>query len=305
VAAAGFAGPMLAHPYDDVHRKHVRFPCVVQPKLDGVRMLASLSSSPYLPHPTLVSRTGKSFAHLLPLFERDLAAIAGALSAAGADDLVLDGELYAHGRGFQHVVSLAKNTNADKVAGAAGTLKYHVYDLYVPGAPGAAFRERGALLRRLVEGVGSGSSLALVQTDACGSAAELTAFLDRFVREGYEGVMVRDPAAPYAPGKRSNGLLKLKRFHDAEYEIVAVEEATGKDAGTAIFVCCLPVPKAPKAAKAKTTFRVRPVGTQQERAAMLAARARLVGKMLTVRYQELSDGGVPRFPVGVAVRDYE
>jgi hypothetical protein len=26
---------------------------------------------------------------------------------------------------------------------------------------------------------------------------------------------------------------------------------------------------------------------------------------LTVRYQELTDDGVPRFPVGIAIRDYE
>jgi hypothetical protein len=30
-----------------------------------------------------------------------------------------------------------------------------------------------------------------------------------------------------------------------------------------------------------------------------------VGKKLTVRYQELTDEGLPRFPVGVAFRDYE
>jgi DNA ligase-1 len=38
---------------------------------------------------------------------------------------------------------------------------------------------------------------------------------------------------------------------------------------------------------------------------MLRRAAELIGKRLTVRYQELTDGGVPRFPVGVAVRDYE
>jgi DNA ligase-1 len=31
----------------------------------------------------------------------------------------------------------------------------------------------------------------------------------------------------------------------------------------------------------------------------------VIGKLLTVRYQGLTNGGVPRFPVGVAVRDYE
>jgi len=30
-----------------------------------------------------------------------------------------------------------------------------------------------------------------------------------------------------------------------------------------------------------------------------------IGQQLTVRYQELTDDGVPRFPVGIAIRNYE
>ena len=30
-----------------------------------------------------------------------------------------------------------------------------------------------------------------------------------------------------------------------------------------------------------------------------------IGKMLTVKYQELTDDGKPRFPVGINIRDYE
>jgi DNA ligase-1 len=30
-----------------------------------------------------------------------------------------------------------------------------------------------------------------------------------------------------------------------------------------------------------------------------------VGKKLTIRFQELTDEGLPRFPVGIAFRDYE
>jgi len=30
-----------------------------------------------------------------------------------------------------------------------------------------------------------------------------------------------------------------------------------------------------------------------------------VGKKLTVRFQEWSDAHIPRFPVGIAFRDYE
>jgi ATP-dependent DNA ligase len=291
--------PMLAHPYDAAHAKKMPFPCLVQPKLDGVRMVARITCAATV---ELASRTGKSFAHLLPLFEADLvhasasasAASAASASAASASVLVLDGELYSHGAGFQTVVGMAKNTRT--VAAAAGKLRYHVYDLYLPHAPAMPFRARCALLAGLVGKGASSSSLELVEAKACETAEAVRGFLQGYLQQGYEGVMLRDPGSAYALGKRSDGLLKYKLFRDAEYRIVGVDEAGGRDAGTALFVCTNADGR---------RFRVRPMGTLEQRGAMLHAATELVGKMLTVRFQELTDDGVPRFPVGVAVRDYE
>jgi DNA ligase-1 len=33
--------------------------------------------------------------------------------------------------------------------------------------------------------------------------------------------------------------------------------------------------------------------------------AKYIGKKLTVKYQELTKDGIPRFPVGIAIRDYD
>jgi hypothetical protein len=38
---------------------------------------------------------------------------------------------------------------------------------------------------------------------------------------------------------------------------------------------------------------------------MLEQADSFIGKMLTVKYQEMSPDGVPRFPSGIAIRDYE
>ena len=99
----------------------------------------------------------------------------------------------------------------------------------------------------------------------------------------------------YEFGFRSNNLIKLKVFEDKEFEIVGVEEATGRDAGTAIFVC-----------KCKGgTFNVKPQGSRELRAKYFRQRKSLIGKKVTVQFQGLSDDGIPRFPSAVAVRDYE
>jgi DNA ligase-1 len=251
-------------------------------------MLASASS--------LRSRTGKPFDHLAPLFADQVRALLSTSSA-----LVLDGELYAHGAGFQRIVSMARN--AKDTTQASSELQYWVYDVYDPKRPDMPTRDRMRLLEALFDakkGAGGGR-LRLVPTEPCPSEAGAAALLRRREREGYEGVMLRDPDAPYAPGKRSDGLLKLKSFRDAEFEIVGFEEAAGKDAGTVVFVCRTKG----KQQQQQHEFRVRPTGTRAERAKMLGDARGLVGRMLTVRYQELTDDGVPRFPVGVAVRDYE
>ena len=121
-----------------------------------------------------------------------------------------------------------------------------------------------------------------------------------YVEDGYEGCMVRSYDAPYDIGKRSHALLKLKAFVTDEFPIVGIEEAQGADRGTAIFVC--------RTANGMT-FNVRMKATRAERAVIwqqhVAAPQHFMEKLLTVQYQELTAAQIPRFPVGLAIRDYE
>jgi DNA ligase-1 len=52
-------------------------------------------------------------------------------------------------------------------------------------------------------------------------------------------------------------------------------------------------------------FDCRPRGSREERAELYRRGATYVGKPLTVRFQEWTDDKVPRFPVGITIRDYE
>ncbi len=54
---------------------------------------------------------------------------------------------------------------------------------------------------------------------------------------GYEGIMIKDPNAPYEC-KRTASWLKLKPFIEVSLEVIAVEEGTGKNVGKlGAFVC--------------------------------------------------------------------
>ena len=261
--------PMLAHGYDKQAHK-ITFPAMVQPKLDGVRMLLG-------PDGTCLSRTGKKFS-------------AEVLAHISKEHRVsrkcwLDGELYSDELTFEEIVSACR-----KQSGAPNEkIHYHVYDIVDPEKP---FCERLAELKELVNGM---KYTRVVKTLHVQNATQVLEYHNQFVQEGYEGIMIRNTNSKYVQ-KRSYHLQKFKNFQDDEFLISDIKEATGNDAGTAIVQC---------KNKQGDTFWVRPRGTREYRAEILKQKDLFMGQLLTVRFQNLTEKGVPRFPVGIAVRNYE
>ena len=97
----------------------------------------------------------------------------------------------------------------------------------------------------------------------------------------------------YRFGYRSRSLLKVKNFLDEEYEIVDFTTGVGKFEGSIVWIC-------------KTDdgqeFKVVPQGTMEERQEAYETASTHVGEMLKVKFFELTDDGIPRFPVGLGIR---
>jgi DNA ligase-1 len=274
--------PMLAHSF--TKRKHnINYPAIVQRKFDGVRCLARLNSDGTV---TLMSRKGKEFTHLNHI-KADVA-------ANNSDtNLVIDGELYSDTLTFQELVGLVKRVtlkpgNDEQML----EVSLRVYDC-VELNNEADFTDRYLTITNLTEGA---EYLSLVENVRVSTESEIHAAQARFVEEGYEGAMVRNLTGAYAIGKRSANLQKVKTFLDGEYLIVGFTQGTGNETGCVIWECHTP---------AGQPFGVRPRGTQEDRKVLFQNGSDYIGRQLTVRYQELTDYGVPRFPVGIAIRDYE
>ena len=96
------------------------------------------------------------------------------------------------------------------------------------------------------------------------------------------------------------GTVKVKKFSDGEFKIIGANEDIGKHAGQCTFVCEV---------RPGVTFKCKPKGTAVRRAQYWIdfKAGLLTNKMLTVRYfgWTTSDPPEPRFPVGIAIRDYE
>ena len=117
---------------------------------------------------------------------------------------------------------------------------------------------------------------------------------DKFVQDGYEGIMIRDMGGVYESNKRSKYLQKYKVFMEEEFEITGFHEGTGDEKGAIVWDC---------KTKDHKIFAVRPRGTFEFRKKLFLEGSTYIGKMLTVIFQEYSSDSIPRFPVGKAIRD--
>lgn len=265
--------PMLAHVYDPA--KPMTFPVMVQPKLDGVRCLTYLEEDSL----TCMSRNGKPL-HIPPAIHALPEDVLGLL----AEGLVLDGELYIPGENFQTVVSVVKRENHPDAA----RLEYHIYDCFSTRDVAVPFDVRQNYLFGGAFAT-SPPTIRIVSAVICSSKTDIDNAHARWVNEGYEGSIIRNPVGMYKHS-RSFDLLKRKDFIDHEYRVSDIVEGKGKNAGTAILIC--------ETSNYKT-FQVTAPGTYDDKADVWNNKLAYIGARVTVRYQELSTNGIPRFPVAV------
>jgi DNA ligase-1 len=288
-------------------KKVITFPCFVQPKLDGLRCVS------YATHGgvALQSRTGAFFT--------GLPAIAAALRPylSQHPNIVIDGELYTDQMPFEELAGLIKKKKiTDGDVERLKKVKYHVYDIYDRTLPDMPYSERFGVLAAAVRRCGcvagdthaagaasarmlrsdteAAAMVVLVRTEKVAVLADFRRLFAEFVEAGYEGIMLRNAAGIYCANYRSNDLQKYKEFMEEEYRIIDFTQGEGRDAGAVIWVC--------ETADGKV-FTLRPRGSFDQRRAWFSDGDKYIGKYVTVIYQELTEDGKPRFPVGKSLRE--
>ena len=289
--------PMLAQKFEPnsktAKKNTITFPCFVQPKLDGLRCV--MYRDPTTGDIRRQSRTGTYFdtmshiaASLAPLF-------------AKFPTIVLDGELYTTEMPFEELAGRIKtkkvsSEDMEKLC----LVEYHIYDVVDEKAP---FHARHDSIKKMFAQVAASTAssphklppyIRIVETTEAKTQAEFKAEFSRFIEEGYEGIMLRNKAGMYRCNYRSHDLQKYKEFEEDEFRIIGFQQGDGRDKGTVIWVCVT---------KEGKEFKVRPRGTIENRSKLFNTGEKYVGKMLTVIYQELTEEGKPRFPVGKDIRE--
>ena len=123
--------------------------------------------------------------------------------------------------------------------------------------------------------------------------SEIKELHDEYVKEGYEGAMIKDVDAPYKFG-RGYEIMKLKAFHDADLVIESLTEGTGKHVG--------------KLGSVVVNFNGVEVSigsgfSDELRESIWSDKKSFIGRVIEVRYQEVTPDGSLRFPTFVCFRN--
>lgn len=194
--------PMLSATVDDATK--LRFPLLASNKLDGVRAIVR--------NGVLVSRNLKAIpnAHVQELFGRP--------ELEG-----LDGELIMGDPADPAAFRLTSSAVMSHEGEPAVT--FYVFDLVIPD-PDLTFSARLVILQAKLKQL-KRRDVKLLDQATVRDQAELDAFETLSLDRGYEGVMLRSAAGLYKHGRstfKEHGLMKLKRFADAEAKVLGFEE---------------------------------------------------------------------------------
>ena len=259
--------PMLAKKFEDEEHKIRWGNCYIQPKLDGQRCLAVCTKNGDV---TLLSRDGvdiqkthKSMQHII----NDLSTI--------KEDVIFDGELYVHSTedNFQDIMKAIKKYKPN----ISELVKYYIYD---------RISDKNFENRTVREFIKNLPHCKEVSTYKILNKDEMLKFHEIFLKENYEGSIIRHGDEGYEINKRSSNLLKHKNFQDSDYLIVDIVPAEARpDWG--MIVCKYK----------KQTFLVTPKMSNEEKKQILLNKNNYIGKTAIVKHFGFTESGLPRFPI--------
>nr|DAR76214.1 MAG TPA: adenylation DNA ligase-like protein [Caudoviricetes sp.] len=219
-------------------------------------------------------------------------------------DYILDGELYKHGKQLQEISGAAR---LEKNAVDCDWLEYYIYDVMIPDK---TFYDRLQILKEIKEELNLGFDpyklwqvdelqLQMVPQEKVSGYDNIMELHNKYVEEGWEGVVIRNPDKVYGFGKRTNDMLKIKRYKDSEFLVTGYELGL-RGIEDMVFICATSFGK---------SFKAKPMGdklTKEEYVNNFDSKYK--DHIATVKYFYYSNGndevnGVPLQPCLIAFRD--
>ena len=243
--------PTLAKTYN--HQDPIGW--LISEKLDGVRAIWTGTH--------FISRNGNTFPapnHIINSMPKNI---------------ILDGELFGGRATFQNSVGNIRKGNWDNI-------EFVIFDCITPGDyPTRITTAHNTTLPPFAR---------ILQQTPCKNKKHLKHFEETINNLGGEGIILRNPTAPYEH-KRSTNLLKIKKVKHSEAIITGYQAGKGRHTGRIGALI---------ATHQGNTFKIGTGLTDQNREYPPA-----IGETITFSYFEMTNNGKPRFPTFISARNYE
>lgn len=212
--------------------------------------------------------------------------------------IILDGELYKHGKSLQQISGAAR---MEKTAKGNDWLEYYIYDVMLPTTFEQRLKVLNAIKKTLEldfnpsrEWKPNELRVQMVPHEKVSGKDNILALHDKYVSEGWEGCVVRNPNGSYKFGGRGSEMVKFKLYKESEFIITGISEGLRDEDMCFTLETSDGIP-----------FKAKPMGSRDIKDQYRKDLNQLIGRMATVKYFYLSDEGTPLQPVLKSIRDYE
>lgn len=259
----GFPKPMLAQRIDKI--KNVDYKnSFLQRKYDGHRCMIVNESGKLIAY----SRNGKRI--------NTIPEILNSIKVANIPEgTILDGELYCHGLPLQTITSLVKRRQEHT--------KDLIYVCYDTVRNDKNYGERF----EIISSYNFGKNVSIAHTIANVCESDISDYLKKTIKDGYEGLILRQDGFGYEDGKRSKGLIKIKRFLEDDYLIYNITSSVD---GWAILHCRIGNGK---------EFTISAPGTMNEKEEIYKNKYEYIGRLINIKYSGKTVDGIPFHPIAV------
>lgn len=295
----GVVKPMLAKQADKVTKTDIfNKKWIASRKIDGLRCIIYLGDDGKL-HTSSRGATNYDSAmfeilthpSLIKLFKNN-------------KGLMLDGECYHHGYTLQQINSIART---QKIAKDLEILQFYWYDIVDLNT---SFKNRLAKMNSIATELKEYGSEIGWEPDRIFKDNELRIQFvpqievsgwdnmmklhNKYVSEGWEGLVIRDPERPYKPNGRTNDMIKIKVYKDDCFKVVG-KEAGLRGSEDMVFIMQMPDGR---------TFKAKPFGDrEQKQEYWINFEEKYNGHIGECKFFYYSDDGIPLQPAFKAFRD--
>lgn len=257
--------PMALHDINKANNwRHIKYPCIIQPKLDGTMfvivydpLIPTMKFTPNskfsskdedkdksngkdedkdenLDHIDAYSRGKENYndqEHIMKDLYKALKNYPG---------LHLVGELWKKGYGLQDISGSSRRAMESKIKSDKIQLDYYIFDCFYIDEPSIIFRDREMIIKDIISEVKS-DYVKYIGSNLVKTQAELMDKYQSYLLDGMEGAVVRNLNSLHEIGinkeQRSYQTLKLKPRPDAEWPVIGFKDGKGKESDAVIWIC--------------------------------------------------------------------